>query len=228
MLTPSEQNYIKAIYKISEGLPPTEWVNTNAIAELMNNRPASVTDMIKKLAEKGHLHYEPYTGVKLSDMGMAEAKKLIRKHRLWETFLYDKLGFSWDEVHQLAEELEHIESEKLTDRLDDFLGHPSFDPHGDPIPDKYGAFPIQSEVLLLDMRPGDKACIVGVKLHSTEFLQFLDSLDLRLGSHIEFLLSHSFDDSTEIATEKNKRLILSSKVGRNVLVQLIPGDSSHH
>jgi len=228
MLTPSEQNYIKAIYKIAEGLPSTERVNTNSIAEVMNNRAASVTDMIKKLAEKGHLHYEPYTGVQLSDKGMDEAKKLIRKHRLWETFLFDKLGFSWDEVHQLAEELEHLESEKLTDRLADFLGHPNFDPHSDPIPDKYGSFPIQSEKLLLDMRPRDKALIVGVKLHSPEFLQFLDSLDLRLGSPITCIQSYSFDDSTEIATDQNQRLVLSSKVGRNVLVQLTTTDSPHN
>src|SRR5699024_6476693 len=150
-----------------------------------------VSDMIKKLSEKGYLEYQKYKGVTLSPAGENIATSLIRSHRLWETFLVKTLGLGWGEVHEIAEELEHVRSEKLTDALDSFLGEPKFDPHGDPIPDSEGIFAERQQVLLKTLNKGDKARILGVSKDDREFLQLLDSLKLSLGTDIKVLDSYA-------------------------------------
>ena len=138
-MTFSEENYLKTIYHLTTSLS-TE-ISTNAIAEMMETKASSVTDMLKKLAEKDLVHYKKYQGVFLTPKGKLAAKMIVRKHRLWEVFLVEKLDFSWDEVHEVAEQLEHIQSKKLIDKLDQFLEYPSIDPHGDPIPNAKGEWP---------------------------------------------------------------------------------------
>src|SRR5580693_6558937 len=135
MNTFTEENYLKAIYHLSL---QSESVSTNQIAASLNTKAASVTDMLKKLADKELINYTKYQGVTLTPQGEKIAVSIIRKHRLWEYFLVEKLNFKWDEVHDVAEELEHISSKELADRLDQFMGYPKYDPHGDPIPDSNG------------------------------------------------------------------------------------------
>ncbi|RZL20212.1 MAG: metal-dependent transcriptional regulator, partial [Pedobacter sp.] len=178
----TEENYLKTIYHLSVVNNP---VQTNAIAEKMQTKAASVTDMLKKLAEKELVDYVKYQGVSLTEGGKATAINIIRKHRLWEVFLVDKLGFKWDQVHEVAEELEHIKSTLLTERLDEFLDFPKVDPHGDPIPDKYGNFADLSFVKLSKLNTGDKGTITGVSEHSSAFLKHLEKLGLTLGKKIE-------------------------------------------
>ncbi|MCI5083695.1 MAG: metal-dependent transcriptional regulator, partial [Saprospiraceae bacterium] len=145
----TEENYLKAIYKICERKGKA--ASTNAISNAMQTSAASVTDMLKRLSEKELIHYERYKGVTLAEAGNKIATTLIRKHRLWEVFLVEKLEFSWDEVHEVAEQLEHIRSPKLVEELERYLGYPKFDPHGDPIPDAEGRFTYRKQTLLADM-----------------------------------------------------------------------------
>ena len=212
----TEENYLKAIYKISEkeGKP----ASTNAIASEMQTSAASVTDMIKRLSEKGLINYERYKGVTLTSEGNKFATTLIRKHRLWEVFLVDKLDFSWDKVHDIAEQLEHIQSEELVERLDEFLGNPSFDPHGDPIPDAEGNFAFRKQVPLNELSIGESGIVVGVQNHSTPFLQYLDRLSLVLGTEVTVLEKFEYDESIKINL-KGKEMILSKKVNQNLFIQ---------
>lgn len=216
MVSNTEENYLKAIFKISEkaGSP----VNTNAIAQEMQTSAASVSDMIKRLAEKELIRYEKWKGVTLKESGRTIATNLVRKHRLWEVFLVDKLHFSWDEVHPIAEHLEHIKSKELISRLDEFLGHPKFDPHGDPIPDEDGNFTFRKQILLSDFE-GRHAIIVGVDEHSTEFLQYLDRLELTLGTHIELLERITYDGSVRIRIGQQREQIVSHKVAQNLYIK---------
>ncbi len=163
----TEENYLKAIYKLS--LNGVQGVSTNAIADKLATKPSSVTDMIKKLADKKLVSYQKYQGVNLTKRGRDIAVSIIRNHRLWEVFLVEKLNFKWDEVHDLAEELEHINTHKLTERLDEFLEFPKFDPHGDPIPDKDGNIVQHKDITLSDLSTGRKTVIVGIKNHSKVF-----------------------------------------------------------
>src|SRR5699024_4682332 len=160
-MTFSEENYLKAVYHLEKQYDDS--VPTNALSERMNTKASSVTDMIKRLSEKGLLIYRPYQGALLTTEGRKHALKVIRKHRLWEYFLVEKLAFSWDEVHDIAEQLEHIESEKLTDQLEAFLDCPKVDPHGDLIPDKNGNFAPIDKVLLSECRVGTRAVFIGVR-----------------------------------------------------------------
>lgn len=216
MVSNTEENYLKAIFKISEkeGIP----VSTNSISTKMNTTAASVSDMIKRLAEKDLVLYEKWKGVKLTESGKQIATSLIRKHRLWEVFLVNKLNFSWDEVHPLAEELEHIKSDKLINRLDEFLEFPKFDPHGDPIPDEAGNFVFRTQVLLSDFK-NKTGVVVGVQEHSKEFLTYLDQLDLTLGTSIEILESFPYDGSLRLKINDSKEQIISSKVAQNLFVK---------
>ena len=213
----TEENYLKAIFKISEkeGKP----ASTNAISTEIQTSAASVTDMVKRLSEKGLINYEKYKGVTLTDKGNRLATGLIRKHRLWEVFLVNNLDFSWDEVHEIAEQLEHIKSDELVERLDEFLGKPKFDPHGDPIPDADGNFAFRKQILLAEMEPGDRGVVVGVQDHSTSFLQYLDRLDLILGVNLEVLERFEYDESVKILLKEEKEQILSKKVSQNLFVQ---------
>lgn len=214
-LSSTEENYLKAIFKLS--VKPEDVVATNAIALLMETSAASVTDMLKRLSDKDLIHYEKYKGVRLSKSGLKIATALVRKHRLWETFLVEKLNFSWDEIHDIAEQMEHIQSEELVDRLDAFLGFPEFDPHGDPIPDKDGHFAVVHQLLLSDLPFNNNAIIVGVKDHSSSFLQYLEKLGLTLGVGIKILEKTEYDQSLRIEFI-NRELIVTHKVANNLYV----------
>ncbi|MEN0005412.1 MAG: metal-dependent transcriptional regulator, partial [Bacteroidota bacterium] len=209
---------LKAIFKIVEktGKP----ASTNAISKEMQTSAASVTDMLKRLSDKEYIHYQPYRGVKLTDAGVRISTLLVRKHRLWEVFLVEKLHFSWDEVHEIAEQLEHIKSPQLVERLDSFLGQPKFDPHGDPIPDAEGNFTQRKQVLLSEMELGAKGTVVGVQEHSPAFLQYLDQLQMGLGAEVELLERFEFDESIQIRLNTTKEVMLSHKVSQNVFIQL--------
>jgi len=210
----TEENYIKAIYKLSaSGL---QEVNTNAIAEALDTKAASVTDMLRKLSGKGIVNYVKYKGVSLTEAGERVALQIIRKHRLWETFLVEKLRFNWDEVHEVAEELEHISSTLLTKRLDEFLGYPKFDPHGDPIPTENGEMKLKKQQLLGDMALGNEGKVVGVSDSQPLFLQFLDKVGIGLGSHIKIIDRILYDNSLEIELDGQKQLLISCEVSKNI------------
>lgn len=213
----TEENYLKAIYHLTreEDLP----VTTNNIAELTNTKAASVTDMLKKLAEKSLINYVRYQGVTLTEKGRITAVNIVRKHRIWEVFLVDKLGFRWDEVHDLAEDLEHINSAQLIDRLDDFLGNPKVDPHGDLIPDREGRFPKTELVKLSELKQHQSGTISGVSEHSPAFLQYLEKTGLTLGKQITVLDSMEYDGSMCLKLN-HKEITVSNKVANNILIVL--------
>lgn len=212
----SEENYLKAIFKINEDY---ETVTTNAISAEIRTTAASVTDMLKKLSDKNLVSYEKYHGVQLTKKGEAVAKALIRKHRLWEVFLVDKLGYHWDEVHEIAEQLEHIQSETLTDKLESFLGIPKFDPHGDPIPDANGKIPSQQQIPLADLNEGETGVIAGVKDSSSKFLRYLDSIQIALGSKVKVLEQFEYDNSRTVLIDGKKKITLSHLVGKNLFIK---------
>jgi len=191
MFSLSEENYLKAIFHLQKKY--SGGVSTNALAEEMDTKASSVTDMVKKLSEKNLVKYKKYQGVKLSEHGKKAAVEVIRKHRLWEVFLVEKLNFTWDEVHDIAEQLEHIKSAKLTDELDNFLGHPKRDPHGDPIPDAEGNFRIINNLLLADLEKGQTGICVGVRDSSTQFLRYLDKNHIALGKEIHVVYKEEYD-----------------------------------
>ena len=215
-MTISEENYIKVIYHLS--LVSPKGVNTNAIAGMLDTKASSVTDMMKKLSDTDLVSYQKYQGVTLTEKGFHSAKMIVRKHRLWEVFLVDKLGFSWDEVHEIAEELEHIKSEKLINRLDDFLGFPSFDPHGDPIPDENGIIKKMDKHLLSEAESNVEYHCVGVKDSSAEFLQYLDKQKIALGSVIRIIEKEEYDKTLSILID-GKKIMLSNKIATNLYVQ---------
>ncbi|MCV9932411.1 metal-dependent transcriptional regulator [Flavobacterium sp. LS1R47] len=217
-MTFSEENYLKAIYHLTTSSEAE--VSTNAIAEMMETKASSVTDMLKKLSEKDLINYKKYQGVSLTENGKLAAKMIVRKHRLWEVFLVDKLDFSWDEVHDIAEQLEHIKSEQLINKLDDFLGNPTEDPHGDPIPDAQGRIIKVEKQLLSELNEKQVGICVGVKDTSSEFLQYLDKQGIALGSKIECLSKESFDLSLKIKVNE-RELTISSKIASNLFVKLI-------
>lgn len=216
-ITQAEENYLKAIFTIAE--KEAGPALTNAIAALMQTSAASVTDMLKRLSDKQLITYEKYRGVQLTEEGNRLATALIRKHRLWEVFLVDKLGFAWDEVHELAEQLEHVQGNDLVNRLDAFLGHPKFDPHGDPIPDADGRWTFRKQSPLATLQPGDRGVVTGVDDHSATFLQYLDQLGLTLGAELELLERFPYDQSVRVRTRDGRELILSEKVTQNLFVK---------
>lgn len=212
----TEENYLKAIFKLSKN---KDIVSTNAVADELETKASSVTDMIKKLSDKKLVNYAPYKGVKLTEAGRKIAVSVVRKHRLWEVFLVDKLDFKWDEVHDIAEQLEHIQSMELVERLDQFLGHPKYDPHGDPIPDKDGNINRHKEQTLADLNPNEKGIIVGVKEHSKSYLNYLDQIGLILGSEVEIVDIVDFDNSMSIQINQNKKTSISNQASKNLYVK---------
>jgi DtxR family Mn-dependent transcriptional regulator len=216
-MTISEENYIKVIYHLS--LVSPKGVNTNAIAGMLDTKASSVTDMLKKLSEKDLVSYQKYQGVTLTENGLLSAKMIVRKHRLWEVFLVDKLNFFWDEVHEIAEELEHIKSEKLIFRLDEYLGFPSFDPHGDPIPNANGEIQKIDKLLLSEALLNLNYICVGVKNSSVEFLQYLDKKNIFLGAPIKVISSEKFDQSLTINLNL-KTISISNKIAENLYIKL--------
>lgn len=216
-LSHTEENYLKAIFKISGR--NGESVSNNAISGEMQTSAASVTDMIGRLSKKDLVHYQKHRGVSLTDTGRRVATHLVRKHRLWEVFLVEKLGFSWDEVHEIAEQLEHIRSLELVERLDEYLEFPRFDPHGDPIPDADGNFAFRKQIPLSELKAGDRAVVVGVHDHAPTFLQYLDRMSLGLGTQVEMLERFHYDESVKVRREAAEEIVLSKKVSQNLFVQ---------
>lgn len=214
--TLSEENYLKAIYHLQQGSP--KGVSTNDIAERMQTKASSVTEMVKKLSAKGMADYVKYQGVTLTDRGRSHALKVIRKHRLWEVFLVDKLDFPWDKVHDIAEQLEHIQSPELVQRLDAYLGHPEADPHGDPIPDADGHIRKKSRILLAECEDGETVVCVGVKESSSDFLQYLNQKRITIGTVITVEGREPFDGSMAISIE-GQAMFISEKIANNLYVQ---------
>jgi len=215
-LTPAEENYLKAIYHLSEGGKKS--VSTNDISHEMKTKPASVSDMLRKLANKQVIDYRKYYGLQITDEGKKIALQIIRKHRIWEVFLVDKLKFSWDEVHEVAEELEHIKSPLLMQRLDEFLGHPKFDPHGDPIPDEFGDLKSRPRLPLNELELHDAGQIVAVRDSSAAFLRYLDKVGAYIGARIKVVDKIDFDGSVEILVDNKKNLFMSREVAENILI----------
>ena len=215
-MTFSEENYLKTIYHLISSSNSS--VSTNAIAEMMETKASSVTDMLKKLAEKDLVNYKKYQGVSLTENGNLAAKMIVRKHRLWEVFLVEKLDFSWDEVHDIAEQLEHIKSEKLINKLDDFLGNPTKDPHGDPIPNAQGSMVTIEKQLLSELQEHQSGICVGVKDNSSEFLKYLDKQKIGLGTEIKVLTKEAFDLSLKIKVN-GLELTVSNKIAGNIFVK---------
>ncbi|MEP6465771.1 MAG: metal-dependent transcriptional regulator [Parafilimonas sp.] len=211
----AEENYIKSIYHLQQ---LSESVSTNALADHLKSRPASITDMLKKLHAKGLLNYNPYKGFRLSREGNKVALLIIRRHRLWEFFLVDQLQFNWEEVHEVAEELEHIRSKKLVDKLDAFLGFPKFDPHGDPIPDNNGKISAQQQLPLSNLPLNQQAVITSVQNQASELLSFLSSQNIIIGTRLEVKRRLSFDNSIEIKFKNKQSLTLSEQVANAIQV----------
>ncbi|WP_124979305.1 metal-dependent transcriptional regulator [Nonlabens xiamenensis] len=212
----SEENYIKTIYHLQEG---SALVSTNEIATRMNTKASSVTDMLKKLADKNLAEYIPYRGARLTENGWTCAVQIIRKHRLWEVFLVQKLNFAWDEVHDVAEQLEHIQSRKLINELDKLLGYPKRDPHGDPIPDQHGNFEKTHKTLVSQLNKGDRGTLVGVMDSSSQFLKYLDKHQIQLGTSIQILDREEFDQSFSIQAN-DKTLQISEQIADNLYLKL--------
>jgi len=218
MTTYTEENYMKVIYHLSEGQGVL--VNTSTIASSLSTTSASVTDMIKRLAEKNLVDYEKYKGVKVTSKGEKVALKIIRKHRLWELFLTKVLKFKWDEVHLMAEELEHASSDELIDRMDEYLGFPTNDPHGDPIPDSLGKLQSVSQLSLVDCLVAENMVIVGVTDHSASFLQYLERVGLMPGKKIKIIEIQEYDKSMMLEIESLSTIYVSADVSKNIRVQL--------
>jgi len=214
--SPSKENYLKAIYHLQSH---DGTVTTNELAGELQTRAASVTDMLKKLKEQKLLNYEPYKGFRLSSEGRKVAVQIVRKHRLWEFFLVEKLNFGWDEVHEIAEELEHISSRKLIDRLDEFLGFPRVDPHGDPIPDNTGKLERSHQIALTDLTMHVQAQVSGIGDQSTEMLELLKHKNIKLGTWIEVKKKFTFDDSVELKIKNGGSVNISGEVAKNIFVR---------
>jgi DtxR family Mn-dependent transcriptional regulator len=213
--TVSEENYIKSIYHLQQDIGI---VNTNALAAEMQTKAASVTDMLKKLSAKRILQYEKYKGFKLTENGKKAALIVVRKHRLWEFFLVEKLGFEWDKVHDIAEELEHINSNELIERLQRFLGSPSFDPHGDPIPDSNGKIPKLNQVNISAIPINKTVIVSSVTNQSPQMLEMLKHYSIAIGTSIKLLKQFEFDGSLEIKVLKQPACIISEQIAKNIFV----------
>ena len=216
-VTNAEENYLKAIFKIAE--KENKAASTTKLAEVLGTSPASITDMIKKMSEKKLVNYTKYYGVTLTSDGSRLATSLIRRHRLWELFLVEKLRFPWHKVHEIAEELEHIKSDELVSRLDAYLNYPKFDPHGDPIPNAEGKFTIRSQTPLSEMRKGQKVTLIGLKESDDDFLHFLYSQGIKIGSKITLLEKSDYDNTAKILLDGREEILLGGHATQNMLVR---------
>lgn len=216
MFSLAEENYLKTIFHLEGHFG--EEVSTTSIAEKIDTKASSVTDMIRKLAEKNLLNYKKYKGVQLTPFGKKIAANVIRRHRLWEVFLVEKLNFKWDEVHEIAEQLEHIQSDELVERLDRFLGVPDFDPHGDPIPDTYGKIKDMDKKLLSECEQGQKVICVGVKESHSEFLKFLTEKKVSIGTEIEVVNIEPYERSMTLEVSGNQ-FFISKNTSNNIFIK---------
>tara|TARA_B100001778_G_scaffold75906_1_gene61152 strand:+ start:758 stop:1420 length:663 start_codon:yes stop_codon:yes gene_type:complete len=216
MLTTSEENYLKTIYNLSES--GKNQVSTNSISKFLKTKPSSVTDMIKKLSAKKLLYHKKYKGTNISSNGKKLAIQIIRKHRLWEVFLFEKLNFKWDEVHKIAEELEHITNEKLIERLDKYLKYPKIDPHGDPIPNKNGEINIKPKIKLSNLLINNNCIVSNVNDDDGNLLEYLNKIKIHIGSKIKVFDIIEFDKSIEIEIDSKNKVFISNRVAENILV----------
>jgi DtxR family Mn-dependent transcriptional regulator len=214
-LSESEENYIKSIYNLQE---KTERVNTNSLANFLNTSAASITDMLKKLKSKKLLEYKKYYGFRLNEAGIKEALKIIRRHRLWEFFLVSKLGMEWEKVHDIAEELEHISSPELISKLDDYLGKPKIDPHGDPIPNEKGKIAVLKQKPLKDLPLKHNAIVSSVGNQTQEMMVMLNHYGIAIGSQIKVLKAFEFDGSLQIKIARKPECIISGMAAQNIFV----------
>lgn len=211
----SEENYIKSIYHLQQ---QADTVTTNSLANELQTRPASVTDMLKKLQLKKLLEYEKYKGFRLNASGNKVALAIVRRHRLWEYFLVTKLGFEWDKVHAIAEELEHVSSIELIQKLDNFLNYPTADPHGDPIPDMHGKIPLIKQVSIADVAENKEVIVSSVGNQSQEMLELLKHYHIGIGTSLKVNKRLGFDGSVEIKVLKHAACIISEQVAKNIFV----------
>ena len=214
----SEENYIKAIFHLQGSV---DNVTTNELANELKTKPASVTDMMKKLKAKKLLNYQPYQGFRLNQEGNKVALGIIRRHRLWEYFLAEKLNFTWDEVHEVAEDLEHVTNKKLIDKLDEFLGFPRVDPHGDPIPDANGKVESSKKICLIELSPGITATVSSVSDQSSEILELLEHKKIAIGTKLELKKKFDFDNSMEIKIRQQPAFTISRQLAENIFVQIV-------
>nr|WP_294875012.1 metal-dependent transcriptional regulator [uncultured Pedobacter sp.] len=222
MLSYTEENYLKALLKLSFQNEERPEAGTNEMAAYLGVKPATATDMLKKLKEKNLVTYKKYGKILLTDIGRKNGIAILRKHRLWETFLYEKLDFSWDEVHEVAEQLEHIQSAKLVDKLEEFLNFPEFDPHGDPIPKANGDMPAIAKTLLSELNAGQNCKVAAVKDTSTLFLQYLEKLKITIGTKIKVLEVIAFDGSLNIQIENEEPRSVSMKFAESLFINQLP------
>jgi len=213
--TTSEENYIKAIYHLQkvDGM-----VTTNELAAELQTKPASITDMMKKLKVKKLLNYQPYQGFRLTADGTKVALGIIRRHRLWEFFLAEKLKFTWDEVHEVAEDLEHVSNKKLIDKLDEYLGFPRIDPHGDPIPDANGKIEISKKICITELAVNTISTVASVSDHSSEILELLEHKKIAIGTKVEVKKKFEFDNSLEIKINRRPVITISEQLAKNIFV----------
>jgi len=219
MLSYTEENYLKALLMLSFQNEERPEAGTNEMAAYLGVKPATATDMLKKLKEKELVTYQKYGKILLTELGRKKGVSILRKHRLWETFLYEKLDFSWDEVHEVAEQLEHIQSEKLVNKLEEFLDFPDFDPHGDPIPKANGDIPVIDKVLLAEINAPETCEVVAVKDTSAVFLQYLEKLEITIGTKIKVLEVIDFDGSLNIQIENEEPRSVSMKFAESLFVK---------
>ena len=217
MFSPTEENYLKAIYLLTEK-DSARAVATNELSAQMNTRAASVTDMLKRLADKRLIHYKKYKGVMLTTSGKSQALAIVRKHRLWEYFLVEKLKFQWDEVHAVAEELEHVQSEALIDKLDSYLNNPKFDPHGDPIPDRLGKLSASGFKNLTSLKVNEKGKVAAVIEQQPAFLKHLDKLHSHMSTPLKVIEHIAFDKSMTISINQTATVNISHEVAKNILI----------
>ena len=212
----SEENYLKTLYSLAHR--EIKKVNNIALAKALELNPATVLEMVRKMAQKNLVEVKPDKSISLTEKGKKKALLTVRRHRLWEVFLVDKLQYDWNEVHELAEQLEHVDSADMIDRLENYLGHPSFDPHGDPIPDKTGRIKLNASIPLTAGHKGKAYLVVSFGETDDDFLDYLGKLNIRPGVKIRIRAQHAYDQSMEVLVQK-KEIQLSEKVARNILVQ---------
>jgi len=214
MLSQTEENYLKNLFNVGSG---EKEVGTNELAAYLGVKPASVNDMLKKLKEKKLVAYEKYGKISLTVEGRKKAVEVVRKHRLWETFLYSTFDFTWDEVHEVAEQLEHIQSAKLVNKLDEFLNYPAYDPHGDVIPNAKGEMPAVHKKTLLEEVVGHHCTMVAVKDNSAAFLQYVSQVGLSINNIITVVARHPYDELIDIEVN-GKRYSISPRFARNIVI----------
>jgi DtxR family Mn-dependent transcriptional regulator len=217
MHTLSEENYLKCIYRLQD---KGQKISPTAIAESLGNNPASVVDMIRKLTDKQLITYDKKKGVELTEQGQKDATLIVRRHRLWEVFLLEKLGYHWDEIHDIAEEMEHIKDVTLADRLDKFLGFPEYDPHGDPIPKANGKMAKRYSIYLAEAKLGTTCRVAAVRDTESAFLQYLKKLNISIGTKIQLVEKITFDNSLVISIDGNEKTTVSQKFGESILIDV--------